>query len=99
MKARRLLIPTTKLLGFVAIGLGCAFGGLLALPTKPVGSPGLYRDNSQGESFLVYGNTSGRGADFYFTSLSTVIGASVIWSAVGCSLLWLGRRLSRTHVQ
>jgi hypothetical protein len=96
MKARRLLIPTTKVFGFVAIGLGCAFGSLLALPTKSAGSAGLYRDNSLGQSVLVYGNTSGRGADFYFTSLSTVIGAAVIWSAVGCSLLWLGHRLSRS---
>ena len=92
MKARTALIATTKVLGFSAIALGCALAGLLTTPTKPLGSAGLYRD----ESYLVYGNTSGRGADFYFTPLTVVVGTSIVSSAVGLFLLWLSRRVSRS---
>jgi hypothetical protein len=84
-----------KVLGFTAVAFGCALAGLLASPTKPLGSAGLYRESSLGEPYLVYGNTSDHGAHFYFAPLTTVIGAAVVLSAVGISLLWSSRRLFR----
>jgi hypothetical protein len=96
MKIQRLLVPSTRILGFIAVAVGCVFGGLLAAPTKPMGSAGLYRESLMGESYLVYGHTSGPGANFYSTPLPAVLGAAVLSSVIGVSLLWLSRRFSRS---
>lgn len=96
MNARNLLISTTKVLGFAAVGFGCVFAGLLATPIKPVGSAGLYREDSLGEPYLVFGHTSGSGAHFYSTPVAVVMDTAIVLSVIGISLLWLSRRFSRS---
>ena len=93
MNLRSVLAVLAKGAGSLAVAFGFGLAGVCVLaPPKPIGSAGLHRQSFEGITYLSYGNTSGRGADFYFTEFWGLVGVAAAYLAVGGLLVWLGRR-------